>query len=247
MLAFGTSVNLSVFAKCAGFLFPALYRPARVGFGTIIGGAQVAPGVGIGRYCRVYNSRIDRNVQIGDSCTLMECQVGSYTATGRRCAMARVTIGRFCSIAPEFTAGHGEHPTDWLSVSPVFYSTRKQCGVSFSEKDYFAEMRPVAIGNDVWIGARVFVRDGVSIGTGAIVAAGAVVTRDVPEYAIVGGVPAKLIRYRFPREEIETLLHLKWWDWSDAVLRKAAPLFRGSSVSALGEWAKAEGPGPNGD
>jgi chloramphenicol O-acetyltransferase type B len=238
-------MNLDVVLKCAGFLCPALYRPTRVGFGTIIRESQIAPNVIIGRYSRVYSCRLDRRVSISSFCRLLQCQVGSYTSVGIRCDLARMTIGKFCSIAPEFTAGHGEHPTDRLSVSPVFYSTKKQCGVSFAEADCFDELRPIVIGNDVWIGARVFVRDGVRIGTGAIVGAGAVVTKDVADYSIVGGVPARLIRYRFSPDEIESLLRLKWWEWDDASLQKAAPLMRGSNVKALQEWAAAEGSFPD--
>ena len=77
----------------------------------------------------------------------------------------------------------------------------------------FAEYRPITIGNDVWIGARAMVMDGVEVGDGAIVAANAVVTKDVPPYAIVGGVPAKVIRYRFAPEKIEALQLLQWWSW----------------------------------
>ncbi len=93
-----------------------------------------------------------------------------------------------------------------------FYSTRKQCGATFADRDYFDEQSDISIGNDVWIGARVFLIEGIHVGDGAIVGAGAVVTKDVPAYAVVGGVPAKIIRYRFTQEQIEYLLELQWWD-----------------------------------
>ncbi|MCX5642480.1 MAG: CatB-related O-acetyltransferase [Candidatus Omnitrophica bacterium] len=96
----------------------------------------------------------------------------------------------------------------------MFYSRIKQQGITFADKNYFADgsLPLTVIGNDVWIGFRVTIRSGVTIGDGAIIGAGAVVVKDVPPYAIVGGIPAEIIRYRFTPEEIQFLLELKWWD-----------------------------------
>ena len=118
--------------------------------------------------------------------------------------------------------GLGLHPTrDFVSTHPIFYSASNQSVISsFADKDYFAEKKPIVIGNDVWIGARAMVIDGVKIGDGAIVGAGAVVTKDVPSYAIVGGVPAKFIRWRFPKKTINRLESIRWWTKSDTWLRK---------------------------
>jgi serine acetyltransferase len=93
--------------------------------------------------------------------------------------------------------------------------------MTFAQEDLFEERRKIVIGNDVWIGTRVFIRDGVSIGDGAVIAAGAVVVSDIPPYAIAGGVPAKIIRYRFREAEIEQLLEIKWWEWDERSLREA--------------------------
>jgi chloramphenicol O-acetyltransferase type B len=107
------------------------------------------------------------------------------------------------------------HPTDQFSSSPLFYRVRNTFQVEWINEDgSFEEYRPIEIGSDVWIGARAIVLDGVRVGDGAIVAANAVVTTDVPPYAIVGGVPAKILRYRFSREKIDHLLSLQWWTWS---------------------------------
>ena len=94
-------------------------------------------------------------------------------------------------------------------------------GTTFVDQKYFEEEeKTVHIGNDVWIGSNVIVVDGVTIGDGAIIAAGAVVTKDVPPYAIFGGIPAKLIRYRFDEQKIDFMLKFKWWDKEEKWLRK---------------------------
>ena len=106
------------------------------------------------------------------------------------------------------------HPTNLVSTSPVFLSGRNYLKKNFSSVAY-EDCPLTTIGNDVWIGAHAQIKSGITIGTGSIVAAGAVVTKDVPPYAIVGGVPAKIIRYRFPEETVEKLLKSEWWKLSD--------------------------------
>lgn len=151
--------------------------------------------------------------------------LGRYTySAGAR--IGNSDIGSFCSIAPEaILGGLGSHPTHWLSTHPAFFSQRRQAGESFSEDRSYEEVRRCTIGNDVWIGARAVILDGINISDGAIVAAGAVVANDVPPYALVGGVPAKIIRYRFEPDVIEALLDWKWWNLSSDVLKKLAGEF----------------------
>jgi chloramphenicol O-acetyltransferase type B len=165
-------------------------------------------------YNRLYARTQLANVSIG-RCTYL---------AGARCGNA--TIGSFCSIGPDaIIGGMGHHPTHWLSTHPVFYSSFRQAGLTFSERSQFEELRRTTLGNDIWIGARAVVLDGVQIGHGAIVAAGAVVTKDVPPYAIVGGVPAKVLRYRFPQEVVELLLKWQWWNLPLDILQQLAPEF----------------------
>ena len=152
--------------------------------------------------------------------------IGRYTyIAGARIQSS--SIGSFCSIGPGTRIGGlGKHPTKWLSTHPVFFSTLKQANTTFVDKNYFLESGKVEIGNDVWIGANVTILDGVRVGDGAIIAAGAVVVSDVEPYTIVGGVPAKLIRYRFDDDMIDALLELHWWDWPEDILKANQALFR---------------------
>jgi acetyltransferase-like isoleucine patch superfamily enzyme len=144
----------------------------------------------------------------------------SYIAAGSR--IFNTNIGKFCSIGPNFSAGLGAHPTHGISTSPMFYSSNKQNGYSLSVEDKFSEQQTVTIGHDVWIGMNVSVMDGVSIGDGAIVGAGAVVTRDVPSYSIVCGVPARVRKMRFSDAEIEKFKEINWYDWDVVKLREVA-------------------------
>lgn len=140
--------------------------------------------------------------------------------------ISNASLGAFCSIGPGVVIGGlGVHPVHWLSTHPAFYSVRGQSGVTFAKENLFEELKQVTIGNDVWIGARALVLDGVLIGDGAVVAAGAIVASDVAPYSIVGGVPAKVIRHRFSPDVIEALLKLRWWDLEDEQLGGLAPSF----------------------
>jgi acetyltransferase-like isoleucine patch superfamily enzyme len=134
-------------------------------------------------------------------------------------------IGKFCSIGSFVSIGPGKHPIEFVSTSPVFFSDNKQCGTTFADMSYYREMGSVKIGNDVWIGANAVIFDDVTIGDGAVIAAGAIVTKDVEPYAVVGGVPAKMIKKRFSDEIIEKLMQFEWWNKDEVWLRKNYKLF----------------------
>lgn len=139
---------------------------------------------------------------------------GSYI--GPKCKI-KANIGRFCSIAPNVRTNLGMHPitSPYATTCPMFFSTIKQNGKTFANRSTFNEKRALTkIGNDVWIGENVFFVGGIEIGDGAVVLTGAVVTKDVPPYAVVGGVPAKIIKYRYDSDTIEFLLRIKWWNKS---------------------------------
>lgn len=131
-----------------------------------------------------------------------------------------IKIGRYCSIADKVDINPPQHPSDWLSISARQYNAGFLEFNRFGGKDVrvleWETEKRVEIGNDVWVGTNAVIMGGVKIGDGAIVAAGAVVTKDVPPYAIVGGVPAKVIKYRFDEATIKELLALKWWDYDIA-------------------------------
>ena len=132
-------------------------------------------------------------------------------------------IGKFTSIAPFVRTNRGIHPYSYpyATTSPMFFSVQKQNGYTFADRMMFEELRPMAIiGNDCWIGENVFYVGGITIGDGAVVLAGAVVTKDVPPYAIVGGVPAKVLKYRYDDDTIQFLLRIKWWNNSIEWLRE---------------------------
>ena len=113
-----------------------------------------------------------------------------------------------------------------VSTSPVFYSTRRQCGLTYAKEQSFVEWRGrTKIGNDCWIGDKAFLVGGITIGDGAVVLAGAVVTKDVHPYAIVGGVPAKVLRYRYDEETIAFLNRIQWWNQSKEYLQNNWNLF----------------------
>lgn len=127
------------------------------------------------------------------------------------------TIGSFCSIGEDVIIGAHNHAAHALSTHP--FATMPK--LNFAPPDLLAKpiYKPVHIGNDVWIGTRVIIMHGVTVGDGAIIGAQAVVTKDVAPYAIVAGVPAKLIRYRFDEEIIKELLALKWWELPDELIK----------------------------
>lgn len=148
-------------------------------------------------------------------------------------------IGRFCSIAEDVTFLGKTHPVcQYVSTHPCFYSQKRQSGFTYATQQLFDEVPKldgskysVEVGNDVYIGYGATIIGPCRIGNGAVVAAGAVVTKNVPDFAIVGGVPAKVIGYRFNEEQISFLEEVQWWNQSQQWLKKNASYF--TSVEKL--------------
>lgn len=175
----------------------------------------------ISKLTKIKNSTFEGANGIAKFTSVVDSILGKGSYVGSYSKITKCKIGKYCSIAHNVEIVFGNHPThQFVSTHPAFYALNNQIGLSYVEKNRFEEYTYadekkeffVEIGNDVWIGAHTLILAGVHIGDGAIVASGAVVTEDVPAYSIVGGIPAKLISWRFDEENINFLEKLKWWD-----------------------------------
>lgn len=181
-------------------------------------------GIILGINCSLKKSKVGKNVYIGDNTTFNNSSIGDYSYINNDARIRDTVIGKYCSIGPGVKIVLGNHPTSLISTHPTFYSNNKPFN-TIADKMYYEEYRGVTIGNDVWIGEDVLIPGGVKIGDGAVITSRAVVTKDVEPYSIVGGVPAKLIRYRFENEEISKLTQIKWWDKDEEWIRQNHKLF----------------------
>lgn len=171
--------------------------------------------------------------RLGSDSVFLNSSMGYASYVSDHSFIKNTRIGRYTCIADNVLTVAGNHPLTFVSIHPAFYSTVQK--PSYVDKQKFEEFKyidserkiSIAIGNDVWIGTRATILEGVTIGDGAVVAAGAVVTKDVPPYAIVGGVPAKIIRYRFSDEEIEKLQELRWWEKGESWIKEHVNEFDG--------------------
>lgn len=147
----------------------------------------------------------------------------------------RLTIGKFCSIAcgAKFIFTSANHKLGSLSTYPfpLFFEEWELDKANVT--DSWDNKGDIVIGNDVWIGYEAVIMQGVTIGDGAIIGTRAVVTKDVPPYTIVGGIPAKTIRKRFSDEVISRLLEIKWWEWPDERIRENISAIRSGSIHDL--------------
>jgi len=184
--------------------------------------------IGFSTHCEGSNSFGNRSSMVSSSIGF-----GSYIAEGTH--ISKTKVGRFSSIGPNVSCIFGKHPSDtFVSTHPAFFSIRNGIPVSFVQNQRFKEFADprdeegkytIVIGNDVWIGANVALMDGIVIGDGAIIAANAIVTKDIPPYSIVGGVPAKLIKKRFKEDEEQLLKQLEWWNKPLAWIKEYAFYF----------------------
>lgn len=144
---------------------------------------------------------------------LHNVQLGDYSYFAKNAQVANTTIGKFCSIGPNFCCGLGIHPTNGISTHPMFYRGK------------VAEYKHVTIGNDVFIGANVIVLDGVTIGDGAVIGAGSVVSKDIPPYAVAVGCPIQIKKYRLSDKQVSAMQRIQWWNWEEDKLMEVKENF----------------------
>ncbi|MGX5844093.1 DapH/DapD/GlmU-related protein [Mesorhizobium sp. ArgA1] len=183
--------------------------------------------------------KLGRYASIGERVVLREVNVGDFSYFERHAEAIYTTIGKFCSIAANSRINALEHPIERLTQHKLSYRPNEYfrwLGVDAAFRER-RQAKAVSIGNDVWIGHGAVIMPGISIGNGAIVGANAVVTRDVPAYAIVAGVPAKQLRRRFSPEIAARIENLAWWDWPPEKLAKAVPDMQALPLEAfLDRW-----------
>ncbi|MDQ0326249.1 phosphonate metabolism protein (transferase hexapeptide repeat family) [Rhodopseudomonas julia] len=183
----------------------------------------------------VKDSRLGRYTAIGARTQFQNSNLGDYSYITEDGNVARATIGKFCSIAQNVRINASNHPVWRASQHHFTYRSDDYFEDAEPDEDFFAWRgdNSVVIGHDVWIGHGAILLPGVRVGDGAIIAAGAVVSRPVGAYEIAAGVPARLIKRRFPEEVAARLQGLAWWDWPHARLRVALADFRALSVEAF--------------
>lgn len=170
-------------------------------------------------------SKVDKKARVYRKTKIFHSSLGKYSYIGKNSALIYAEVGSYCSIAGGTYVGMGHHDLSNISTSPLFTEKKNGSGHSWTSQTPFP-FNKVIVGNDVWIGERVIVMGGITIGDGAVIGAGAIVTKDVPPYAIVGGVPAKIIRYRFLPDVVERLLQLQWWSMPEEKLKNNIHLFQ---------------------
>lgn len=178
--------------------------------------------------CEITDVRFGGWCEVGRGSRLSHSEIGDYSYCDRYCDIANATVRKFANIASFVRIGATDHPLDRASLHHFLYRSASYWPDAADDAEWFTKRhaRQVTIGHDTWIGHNAQIKPDVTLGHGAVVASGAVVTKDVPAYAIVAGVPAQVIRMRLPENLAARMIALAWWDWDHARLRLALEDFR---------------------
>ena len=171
----------------------------------------------------IVNSKFGDKSYVSKHAFVSNSIIGDYSSIGRNTTIINTDLGKYCSISWNVTIGATQHPFD--SISSHAFTYIKRFGFVDGDKRI---VKRTFVGNDVWFGANSIVMPGIKIGNGAVIGAGAIVTKDVPDYAIVVGNPAKTIRFRFSEEQIEELLKSEWWNLDYEIIKQNIDLWKES-------------------
>ncbi|QEE16014.1 CatB-related O-acetyltransferase [Promethearchaeum syntrophicum] len=185
---------------------------------TTIKNSIIQKNSSVGDHSKILNSYLDKSVHIGRYNHISGCQIGKHSYTGQNAIIMGIKIGNFCSISWGVTIGPGEHDFSRVTTHRFLYTDVDRLKPE-NEEWYNRFEKNIEIGHDVWIGANSTILRGVSIGTGSIIGANSLVNKNIPPYAIVGGNPAKIIKYRFSDENIQELIKIKWWNLPDRIIK----------------------------
>lgn len=185
--------------------------------------------------CTLNETELGRYVEIGAGSRVALSEIGDYSYCDRYCDIANARVGKFSNIASFVRIGATDHPLERASLHHFMYRSADYWDDAVPDAAWFAKRaaRVAVIGHDTWIGHNAQIKPEVTVGHGAVIASGAIVTRDVPPYMIVSGVPAAPMRPRLPEELAQRMMALAWWDWDHARLRAALPDFRRLSAEAF--------------